>query len=76
MSKFKTSTILLSLSIFFTGASGLIAEYLLSTISIYILGNSIEQFSITIAIMLVIHIKCRECPDCRGSAGGRFCEIS
>ncbi len=52
MLKLKTSTVLLSLSIFFTGASGLINEYLLSTISIYILGNSIEQFSITIAIML------------------------
>ena len=52
MFKLKTSTLLLSLSIFFTGASGLINEYLLSTISIYILGNSIEQFSITIAIML------------------------
>lgn len=52
MFKLKTSTILLSLSIFFTGAAGLINEYLLSTISIYILGNSIEQFSVTIAIML------------------------
>jgi len=52
MFKLKTSTVLLSLSIFFTGASGLIDEYLLSTISVYILGNSIEQFSITIAIML------------------------
>ena len=50
--KIKISTLLLSLSMFFTGASGLIDEYLLSTISIYILGNSIEQFSITIAIML------------------------
>ncbi len=42
----------LSLSILSTGASGLIYEYLLSTVSSYIIGNSIEQFSITIALML------------------------
>ncbi|MEO2068379.1 MAG: polyamine aminopropyltransferase [Desulfurobacteriaceae bacterium] len=43
----------LSLSIFMTGASGLIYEYLLSTTSSYIMGSSIEQFSITIALMLL-----------------------
>lgn len=43
---------LFGLSMFFTGASGLINEYILSTVSTYILGNSIEQFSITIALML------------------------
>jgi spermidine synthase len=37
---------------FFTGASGLVGEYILSTVATYILGNSIEQFSITIALML------------------------
>jgi len=37
---------------FFTGASGLVNEYVLSTVSTYILGSSIEQFSITIALML------------------------
>ena len=37
---------------FFTGASGLVNEYILSTVSTYILGSSIEQFSITIAVML------------------------
>lgn len=37
---------------FFTGAAGLVNEYVLSTVSTYILGNSIEQFSITIALML------------------------
>jgi len=41
-----------ALSMFFTGASGLVNEYVLSTVSTYILGNSIEQFSITIAVML------------------------
>jgi len=49
----KLPTILLSLSIFFTGATGLVNEYILSTVSTYILGNSIEQFSITIAVMLL-----------------------
>lgn len=46
-------TLLLALSIFFTGATGLVNEYVLSTVSTYILGNSIEQFSITIAVMLL-----------------------
>ena len=48
-----TPIILLSLSILFTGATGLVNEYILSTISTYILGNSIEQFSVTIAIMML-----------------------
>lgn len=48
----KFATLLLGLSIFFTGASGLVGEYILSTLSSYLLGNSIEQFSITIALML------------------------
>ena len=46
------ATSLLGLSMFFTGASGLVNEYILSTVSTYILGSSIEQFSITIAVML------------------------
>lgn len=48
----KVISILLGLSMFFTGAAGLVNEYVLSTVSTYILGNSIEQFSITIALML------------------------
>jgi spermidine synthase len=44
--------ILLGMTMFFTGAAGLVNEYVLSTVSTYILGNSIEQFSITIALML------------------------
>ena len=39
---------------FATGACGLVFEYILSTVSTYILGNSIEQFSITIALMLLM----------------------
>ena len=48
----QNKTFWLSLSILSTGATGLIYEYILSTVSSYILGNSIEQFSITIAVML------------------------
>ncbi|MCP4969109.1 MAG: polyamine aminopropyltransferase [Arcobacter sp.] len=48
----QVATILLGLSMFFTGAAGLVSEYVLSTVSTYILGSSIEQFSITIAVMM------------------------
>jgi len=37
---------------FSTGASGLVNEYVLATLTTYILGNSIEQFSIVIASMM------------------------
>ena len=47
-------TILLASCMFFTGAAGLVSEYVLSTVSTYILGNSIEQFSIIIALMLLM----------------------
>ncbi len=43
----------LKLSIFFTGFAGIVAEYLLSTLASYILGDSIFQWSITISIMLL-----------------------
>lgn len=36
-----------------TGAAGLINEYVLATVSTYVLGNSIEQFSIIIATMML-----------------------
>ena len=47
-------TILLAACMFFTGAAGLVSEYILSTVSTYILGNSIEQFSVIIALMLLM----------------------
>lgn len=50
--KNNTVTILLAMSIFFSGASSLINEFILSSISTMILGNSIEQFSLTIGLML------------------------
>ena len=39
---------------FSTGASGLVNEYVLATMTTYILGNSIEQFSIVIASMMLM----------------------
>lgn len=56
LSKFKINvpTMLLAASMFFTGACGLVSEYILCTVSTYILGNSIEQFSIIIAMMLLM----------------------
>lgn len=44
--------VLLAFCMFSTGASGLVNEYVLATITTYILGNSIEQFSIVIACMM------------------------
>jgi len=45
---------LLGFCMFSTGASGLVNEYILATMSSYILGNSIEQFSIIIAAMMLM----------------------
>lgn len=50
----RTATILLALSMFFTGAAGFIFECILGTVASYILGNSIEQFSVTISLMMLM----------------------
>ena len=50
----RLATFLLGLSIFATGFCGLVSEFLLSTVSSYILGNSIEQFSVIIALMMAM----------------------
>lgn len=47
-------TVVLAVSMFLTGGCGLVAQYILSTVSTYILGNSIEQFSVIIALMLLM----------------------
>ncbi|MCD4817076.1 MAG: polyamine aminopropyltransferase [Candidatus Cloacimonetes bacterium] len=52
--KLTFATFFLAISMLATGASGLVTEYVLSTVSTYILGSSIEQFSITIALMLLM----------------------
>lgn len=46
--------VLLAFCMFSTGASGLVNEYILATMTTYILGNSIEQFSIIIALMMLM----------------------
>lgn len=43
----------LKLSIFFTGFAGIVAEYLLSTLASYLLGDTIFQWTMTISIMLL-----------------------
>ncbi len=50
----RLGTVLLGLSIFATGFCGLVSEFLISTVSSYILGNSIEQFSVIIALMMAM----------------------
>jgi spermidine synthase len=45
---------LLAFCMFSTGASGLVNEYILATMTTYILGNSIEQFSLVIAMMMLM----------------------
>ena len=45
---------LVAITMLFTGASGLIMEFILSTIATYVLGNSIEQFSVTIGTMMLM----------------------
>lgn len=45
---------ILALTMLVTGAAGLIYEYVLSTVLSYLLGNSIEQFSITIGVMFAM----------------------
>ncbi len=44
----------LSFCMFATGAVGLVTQYVLATVTTYILGNSIEQWSIVIACMLLM----------------------
>ncbi len=39
---------------FLTGASGFIFECILSTVATYVLGNSIEQFSVIISLMMLM----------------------
>ena len=43
---------ILAATMFVTGFSGFVFECILSTVATYVLGNSVEQFSITIGLML------------------------
>jgi len=46
------ATMLLMASMLSTGAAGFVMECLIATVSTYVLGNSIEQFSIIMAVMM------------------------
>lgn len=43
---------ILKLAIFATGISGIVAEYILSTLASYFLGDSVTQWALTVSIML------------------------
>ncbi|NQX81659.1 MAG: polyamine aminopropyltransferase [Flavobacteriaceae bacterium] len=43
---------ILKLAIFATGVSGIVAEYILSTLATYFLGNSVLQWTMIVSIML------------------------
>lgn len=45
--------LLLKLSIFFTGFSGLVAEYIIATLATYLLGNAVFQWSLVISFFLL-----------------------
>ena len=48
------ASLLLLFSMFMTGAAGLVSEYVLGTVSAYILGNTIVQLTIVIAVMMLM----------------------
>ncbi|HSE34644.1 MAG TPA: polyamine aminopropyltransferase [Candidatus Paceibacterota bacterium] len=50
----RARVILIALCMFSTGASGLVTEYVLATVSSYILGNAIEQYSVIIGLMMLM----------------------
>ena len=47
-----TAMAILAVTMFVTGFTGFVFECILSTVATYVLGNSVEQFSITIGLML------------------------
>lgn len=53
-SRFNPATALFATAMMVTGACGLVAEYCLSTVSTYILGSSITQWSVTIGLMMLM----------------------
>jgi spermidine synthase len=48
----RTAIVILAATMFVTGFTGFVFECILSTVATYVLGNSVEQFSITIGLML------------------------
>ena len=52
MSSNKRKSFVLKLALFATGFSGIVAEYILSTLASYFIGNAILQFTLIVSIML------------------------
>ncbi|MGB3463847.1 MAG: polyamine aminopropyltransferase [Cyclobacteriaceae bacterium] len=48
----KLKSQILKIALFATGLSGIVAEYVLSTLATYFLGNSVFQFTMIVSIML------------------------
>lgn len=48
----KRKSFVLKLALFATGFSGIVAEYILSTLASYFIGNAILQFTLIVSIML------------------------
>ncbi|MFQ5485036.1 MAG: polyamine aminopropyltransferase [Desulfobacterales bacterium] len=52
MYRFRNLGIILKISIFATGFAGIVAEFVLSTIATYLIGNAIFQWTIVMSLML------------------------
>jgi len=48
----KQKSFALKVALFATGISGIVAEYILSTLASYFIGNAILQFTLIVSIML------------------------
>ncbi|ACF13648.1 Spermine synthase [Chloroherpeton thalassium ATCC 35110] len=48
----KNKSLVLKLSIFATGLSGIVAEYIMATLATYLIGNAVVQWTLTISVML------------------------
>ena len=46
---------ILKISLFATGLAGIVAEYVLSTLATYFLGDSVFQWTMIVSIMLFSH---------------------
>lgn len=46
-------SLIINISIFFTGFAGIVAEYSISTIATYLLGNAVFQWSVIISLFLL-----------------------
>ncbi len=51
-STFWTPSRTLKVALFATGLSGIVAEYILSTLATYFLGDSVKQFTLIVSVML------------------------